>query len=307
MLSKRPQTNGAAPVDSAARLPKRDTLTLTDRWILSRYTRLAGDVKRLMEGYNFGEAGRQVQDFLWSDFADWYVEIAKVQLENEATAQQTYAILAGVLEGALRLLHPFMPYVTEVTWQFLTEGTDAARTSSISLADWPAPDAALLNEQADAAFERLRDAITAIRNLRNEYKVEAARQIAATIVTGETALRLDDQAPLICRLARVDPAQLTIVERLDEKPTQAATLVLGTIEVYLPLAGLVDMAAEKARLEKELESTEAEVRRREQQLANERFVARAPAEWCSANAKASNWHGQRWRGCRHGLLNWGSG
>src|ERR1043165_5969553 len=100
--------------------PSSTVLTLADRWILSRYNRLVAEVDRLMRAYNFGEAGRQIQEFLWSEFADWYVEIAKVQLEGDAAQETTRGVLYSVLEGSLRLLHPFMPFVTEEAWQYLT-------------------------------------------------------------------------------------------------------------------------------------------------------------------------------------------
>ncbi len=259
-------------------LPPADlpALTVADRWVLSRYMRLVEDVTRLLESYNLGEAGRQVQEFLWSDFADWYVELAKAQLDEPETAAPTASILFHVLEGSLRLLHPYMPYVTEVAWQFLVEGTPHAPAPSLSLADWPSPDLDYVNSPAERTFETFREAITGIRNLRNEYKVEPAKWIAAIIVTGTEAPQISRLAPLISRLARVAADQLQIVPTLEQRPTQAATLVIGTVEIYLPLSDLVDMAAERARLEQELAEAEAEVQRRTAQLANEKFVARAP-------------------------------
>src|SRR6185436_15540380 len=114
--------------DSQSLIADPQSLTLADRWILSRYHRLLGEVDRLMRAYNFGEAGRQIQEFLWSEFADWYVEIAKSQLEGDSPRQQlTRELLYTVLEGSLRLLHPFMPFVTEEAWQYLTE--DERRTT----------------------------------------------------------------------------------------------------------------------------------------------------------------------------------
>ncbi len=276
VIGRLPQQSGVAHYT----LPPADlgTLSAADRWVLSTYTRLIEDATRLMESYNFGEAGRQVQEFLWGDFADWYVELAKAQLEDEATAASTASILFTVLEGSLRLLHPFMPYVTEVAWQFLVEGSDAASTPSISVARWPQADPAYINEAAERTFAVFREAITGIRNLRNEYKVEPARWIAATIVTGDSDNNAAVQrlAPLISRLARVDQERLAIVPALESRPQQAATLVIGAVEIYLPLAGLVDMAAERTRLEQELAEAEAEVERRSAQLGNERFVSRAP-------------------------------
>jgi valyl-tRNA synthetase len=268
--------------------------SLADRWILSRYNRLEAEVDRLMRAYNFGEAGRQIQEFLWSEFADWYVEVAKVQLESDEQRQrQTRVVLYTVLEGSLRLLHPFMPFVTEEAWQYLTAGlrtegrglsevatvTQPSALSpqhSIMVAPYPTADIGALDETAERDWAQVQDLITGIRNVRNEYKVEPARFVAATIAAGTQAALLEAQRPLIARLARVADEQLTIVERLDTKPAQAAALVVGGVEVFLPLAGLIDMAAERARLSKELETAQAEVARREAKLGNAGFVDKAP-------------------------------
>lgn len=252
--------------------------TLADRWILSRYNRLVSEVDRLLEGYNFGEAGRQIQDFIWSEFADWYVEASKVQLEGDAQHQHvTNAILYTVLEGSLRLLHPFMPFVTEEAWQYLTAGRRAPdQAVSIMISAYPTADTALLDEQAEADFALLQELIVGVRNVRNEYKVEPARWVAATVVAGSYTTMLQNQALLISRLARIGADQLTIVAALAEKPQQVATVVIGAIEAFLPLAGLVDLAAERARLTKELETAAADVSRREARLANPNFVNKAP-------------------------------
>jgi valyl-tRNA synthetase len=255
-------------------------LTLPDRWILSRYTHLVQDVGRLLENYNFGEAGRQIHDFIWREFADWYVEVAKVNLDEGDDQRQrlTSSVLLTVLEGCLRLLHPYMPYVTEAAWLKILDGRQKER-ESISLVSYPTPTGSWLHEQAEQTFNLFQMAITGIRNLRSEYKVEAGRWIEVTITTGgEDASMLQQQAPMISRLARVDPEHLTIVEHLPEKPQDAATLVFGTIEVFSPLAGLVDLTAERARLEKELQAATQDVARRESKLANEQFVSKAPAD-----------------------------
>ncbi|MFQ3661601.1 MAG: valine--tRNA ligase [Chloroflexaceae bacterium] len=260
------------------------SFSLADRWILSRYGRLVRDVDRLMEGYNFGEAGRQIHDFLWGEFADWYVEVAKVQLENDPTAQRvTRATLYTVLEGSLRLLHPFMPYVTEELWQYLvgeaitaSHYPNAPRT--IMLAAYPVDEPAPLDEAAERDWELVRELIVAIRNARSEFKVEAARWVTATIAGGEQAAMLRAQAPLIARLGRVKADELTIVESLEARPSHAASIVIGTVECYLPLAGLIDLEAERARLRKEIEAAETDVARREAKLANDGFISRAPAQ-----------------------------
>ncbi len=255
-------------------------LTLADRWIMSRFHRLCLDVNRLMESYNFGEAGRQMQDFLWGEFADWYVEIAKVQLEGDAQRQQlTRVVLYTVLEGSLRLLHPYIPFVTEEVWQYLTrvEGVEPGPQHSLMLATYPTGDEAFIDAQAEADWSLTQELIVAVRNIRNEYKVEPSRWVAATVAAGERAGMLRDQAALIARLGRVDAAKLEIVEALDTKPGQSAAIVIGTVEAYLPLAGLIDLAAERARMAKDLEQAEADVARREAKLANEGFVGKAPA------------------------------
>jgi valyl-tRNA synthetase len=288
---QRPMTNDES--DDAANAPSSlaDT-TLADRWILSRYNRLLGEVDRLMRAYNFGEAGRQIQEFLWSEFADWYVEVAKSQLEGDGQRQQyTRQVLYTVLEGALRLLHPFMPFVTEEAWQYLTTDDrrpttdDSAanissivnRPSSIMVAAYPRADERALDDTAERDFALVRELIGGIRNVRNEYKVEPARWVAATIAGGPRSAMLNEQRTLLVRLARVADEQLTIADRLETKPDQAAALVVGDVEVFLPLAGLIDLDAERARLGKELEQAEADLARRAAKLGNAGFVDKAPA------------------------------
>src|SRR5262249_43292833 len=162
------------------------------------------------------------------------------------------------LEGSLRLLHPFMPYVTEEAWQYLTATADhqpptteeAAPSSvvggrlSIMVAAYPTADERVLDDAAERDFALLRGLIGSIRNVRNEYKVERARWVAATVVAGERAPMLEQQRPLLVRLARVADDQLTIAEQLTTKPDHAAALVVGDVEVFLPLAGLIDLDAE---------------------------------------------------------------
>ncbi|MFO7168848.1 MAG: class I tRNA ligase family protein, partial [Chloroflexota bacterium] len=260
--------------------------SLADRWIMSRYSRLVGDVDRLMRAYNFGEAGRQIQEFLWGEFADWYVEVAKVQLEGDEAAQRaTRAVLFEVLEGCLRLLHPFMPFVTEEAWQYLTGAQRSAQgdgasgqpaSRSIMVMPYPQADEQLVDEAAERDFELVQDIITGIRNIRNEYKVEPARFVAAIVAAGERKGLIEAQRPLIVRLARVAADQLTVAERLEARPQQAATLVVRDVEVFLPLAGMIDLEAERARLRKELAAAEADIARREGRLANAGFVQKAP-------------------------------
>jgi len=248
-------------------------LTLADRWIISRQHELTSEVTQLITDYQFGEAGRRLYDFLWAEYCDWYIEISKIRLYGEDAAAQELAkrVLVYVLERTLRLLHPFMPFVTEEIWQHLPHTGEA-----LIVAPWP--EAGPVDQEAESQMSLLMEIIRAIRNARAEYNVEPSRRIAAIIVAGERKPLLEAQRELLAFLARVEREQLTIVARLAEKPARALTLVIGGIEVYLPLAGMVDLEAEQQRLRSELEKTAGEIARVDKLLSNNRFVAKAPAE-----------------------------
>jgi valyl-tRNA synthetase len=250
--------------------------TLADRWIISRYHRVQMDVDRLLGSFNLGEAGRQIQTFFWEELADWYIEVAKVQLEGDEQRQRlTRTVLYTVLEGSMRLLHPYMPFVTETAWQHLTGG---ALGKALIIAEYPRGDEGALNAEVERDFAQVQDIVSGIRNARNEMGVEAVRWVEAIIVAGEKAATIEQERASISRLARVSPESLDIVEALAEKPEGATGLVAGTVEVYLPLAGMVDVAKERTRLTTELERAEADIARREAKLANESFTSRAPAK-----------------------------
>ena len=253
--------------------------TLADRWIQSRLQRLTADVTRLIDEYQFGEAGRQIYDFLWGEFADWYIEISKVRLygDDPTAAATARRVLVTVLEQALRLLHPFMPFVTETIWQSLKRAWGDERWGdSIMIAPWPA--AGATDAEAERQMASIMDVVRAIRNARAEYDVEPARRIPALIAAGDLTAAFQAERASLVSLARLDDARLTIAPELAEKPAKALALVTGGVEVYLPLAGLVDLEREQARLSKELEAVEADIARAAGLLANERFVAKAPAE-----------------------------
>ncbi len=271
-------------------------LSAADRWILARLNETIATVDRLMDGYLFGEAGRQVYDFLWGDFADWYVEIAKVQLAaGGGAARTTLAVLTTTLDYSLRLLHPFIPFVSEETWQQLRRaaldaGLDlsgigqGAWPEALIIADWPTPvlmerqngDESPDYERAGAAdFEIVRELIRRVRNARAEQGVEPARAIPAVIAAGEKLAFLESQRPILVALARLDDAQLSISAGAPP-PAQALTLALGPVTCYLPLAGMVDLAAERARLEKEAADLDKQIARLTG-LLNSPFAEKAPA------------------------------
>ncbi len=252
--------------------------TLADRWILDRLARLTASVSKLIEEFQLGEAGRQINEFFWSDYCDWYVEIAKVQMRGDAGARQaTAAILRAVLDQSLRLLHPFMPFVTEEVWQYLyrTGEPDSSRwpAPALIIAPWPSSNAAAIAIGVEQEFGLVQEIITRIRDARNQMNVESSRRIPVIIVAGDAVAMLEEQSPLIEALARTEKPEL--YSELEQKPEQSMSQLADAVEIYLPLAGLLDVGKELARLDKELVQAEQEVIRLQGKLANESFVARA--------------------------------
>ncbi|HEY3111315.1 MAG TPA: valine--tRNA ligase [Chloroflexota bacterium] len=249
-----------------------ETLALSDRWIRSRVEATTAEVTRLLEAYNFGEAGRTLYDFTWSELCDWYIEIAKLGLRsNDAGRQRAVAsTLHYVLKRTLALLHPYMPYVTEEIWRHLPEAVRGDRALLINAA-WPQP--GQRDGEAEARMQIVMDVIRAIRNARSEQRVEADRRVDAILVGAEAADLLLEQAAAISTLAKV--GKLEVHATLPERPGQAIHLIAGPVEVSLPLAGMVDTAAETARLEAELRQAAEQQARIETLLANPAFVGRA--------------------------------
>ncbi len=265
-------------LDGGAGSPQQEAPeTLADSWIQSRLQRLTREVTRLIDDYQFGEAGRQIYDFLWGEYADWYIEICKTRLygDDPAAAATARRVLVTVLEQALRLLHPYMPFVTETIWQSLKRAWQAEEWGeALIIAPWP--EAGATDAEAERQMGAIMEVVRAIRNARSEYDVEPGRRIAALIAAGELEPVFAAERDALVSLARLDEARLTIAATLPEKPAKALALVAGGVETYLPLAGMVDLEREQARLNKELEAVEADVARARGLLENERFVAKAP-------------------------------
>ena len=257
-------------------LPDAAALSLSDRWILSRLAHLQEDVARLIESYQLGEAGRQLYEFLWNEYCDWYIEAAKVRLYNgtDSQAQATRQVLAHVLEQSLRLLHPYMPFVTETIWQNLPQMSGGDRALMVSR--WPG-NAGLADTEAEAGFTQLQEMVRLIRNARSEYDVAASRRIAAQFSAGSQASFVQENLPLLVSLARLDEAQVVIEEEL-ATPAQSVTLAQGGVTIYLPLAGLVDLAAEQKRIKTEIVNIDNQVTRIEGKLNNAGFTSKAPAQ-----------------------------
>ncbi|MGC9469770.1 MAG: valine--tRNA ligase [Anaerolineae bacterium] len=250
-----------------------DALTLVDRWILSRIQQLTGSATRLIESYQYGEAGRQIRDFLWDELCDWYIEASKVRLyEDGADSATPRIILLTVLERAMRLLHPFMPFVTEAIWQALPDSVKEG--DALIIAPWPQVREDWVDTIAEEQMGAMMDLIRGIRAVRSEYNVEAGRRIAATIAAGELARVLSRNRDVLTFLARLDPEQVAILES-SEPLEKSASVVVSDMVAYLPLAGMVDLDAERARLRKELANLESRIAGSQERLAGP-FAEKAP-------------------------------
>jgi valyl-tRNA synthetase len=247
--------------------------SLADRWIRSRLQATVAEVDRLLNDFQLGEAARLVKDFIWLELCDWYVEVAKVQLREgqPADREATLATLADVLDTALRLLHPFAPFVTDAIWLTLRRNQDP---DSIMIADWPLAD--VRDEGAEADFDAVRDLVVAIRRLRTDYNVKGSRRVAAVVEGGRRADLYRRQASWLASLAWLEP--LSIAERLEQEPARALSAVASGSRAFLPIEGLFDLSRERERLGKELAEAQAQAGRLEQLLSRPGFVDRAPAE-----------------------------
>jgi valyl-tRNA synthetase len=263
----------------------RSAWTLADSWIWARLEALVREVERLFQAYQYGEAGRQIYEFFWNDFADWYVEAAKLQMQTAATRLQTVVTLVRVMDMCLRLLHPITPFVTEELWGHLRKAVLASPLKELA-GDWPA--ALIVASWPEvrpeegwefghvADFALIQEIIRSIRNVRAEKKVSPAKRLPATLVGGLKTSLLKEQAGLISTLAGLDQALLAILESPESKPENSIALVAGAVEIYVPLSGMVDQKEEHKRLEKELAETQTQIDRLEKLLGSD-FGNKAPA------------------------------
>ena len=262
--------------------------TLADSWIWARTKQLSKTVNRLFETYQFGEAGRQIYDFFWTEFADWYLEISKDQIsEGGDRAYVTIQLLVKIFDICLRFLHPFTPFVTEALWGHLKEAAqeispelapEGGWEDALIIAQWPER-MAFEGWEAEAVedFTLIQEMVRAIRNMRAEYKVQPGHKIACAINAGEKFEMIEAQRQVFISLAGLDPDALKIVAESPEPSGEAINLVVTPVEISLPLAGLVDVEAERERLEKELAEAEGQIKRLEKLLASP-FAGKAPAE-----------------------------
>lgn len=249
-------------------------LRLEDKWILTRYNKLILEVTENLEKFEIGIAASKLYDFIWDDFCDWYIEITKPRLLDggDKTAQK---VLAHVLEGTMRLMHPFMPFITEEIWQTLTNGIKGDFAPSIMVARWPEYQKELDFEPEEEKLTNVCDAIRAVRARRAELSVPPSKKARLIVVTKLLDAFSESEAFLL-RMAGA--SELTVTDEAPESVSGMLVAMTGAAQMLMPLAELVDVEKERAKLGKELEKSKAECAALEKKLGNPGFTAKAPPE-----------------------------
>ncbi len=260
--------NCAEPLELS--LPPLSELDLPARWILSRLQRLIENVQHLFDIYQYGEAGSQILAFMWDEFAPFYLEISKHALYHGTDAQKdaTRRVLVYVQDTCLRLLHPFMPFVTEEAWRYLPHAGEA-----LIIAAWPQANSALLDTEAEARLGSWLELVREIRNTRSEYKVDPSKRIQAVTKNSASTAELARHSYVLQRLCNVET--LSLIPETAAEPANVASIVVGDITLYLPLEGMLDIAAECQRLRAEQAKLAEQRARTEKMLNNQNFVQRA--------------------------------
>ena len=250
---------------------------LADRWIWSRLAQTIAEVNSRMEAYRFSDVIRALYDFLWRDYCDWYLELAKgrLQADQPELRQPVQRNLVEILETALRLLHPVMPFMTESLWQALPKVDNSAE--SIVVSSWPESLDGLIDTEAERNMDRVQEIVTAVRTIRSEMNVPPATRIPVILsLPNENGIgEFQAIAPLVGGLVRA--SETTVGVSLDPPPASGSAVV-GTLEIFVPLEGIIDLDVERARLEKEVAKFEKLVRSMNGKLSNEKFIANAPAD-----------------------------
>lgn len=267
---------------------------LADRWMFSRYNRILTQVDEALEAYNFSQAVKDVHDFLWGEFCDWYLELAKPRLygSDDGSRLAAHALLVIVLEGTLRCLHPFMPFITEEIWQKLPAPSDLSivsndkwqlhnsggrKAESIMVAAWPRADSAFYDQAAEEQMDLIMRATTAIRSLRSLHRIPPAKTVTASLSLASPAQREVIEADRAYLMSLANLASLETGVDMT-RPPQSAVAVDEDFEAFVPLTGLVDLENERQRLQKELVRMDAEKEKLTRKLANKSYVGKAPAE-----------------------------
>ena len=247
---------------------------LADKWILERYRSTVEEVTRNLEKYELGEAVRTLYDFIWNEFCDWYIELAKIRLYRGTAIEKHTAqeVLTRILTGSMELLHPFMPFISEEIWQHLPH-----QGESIMLAPWPEAGSMTAYPQEAAEMKVVMEVVRGVRNVRSEMNVPMSKKIALIILAdGESSQTLENAREFIAGLCQAETMEILPID--SPKPDQAAAAMVKGMEIYLPLKGLIDMDKEIARLEKEVDNMDKEMARLAGKLQNPSFLDKAPAD-----------------------------
>ena len=267
----------ALKLDSSIAAPAVVSLEVADRWILSRFHQTVQQTGDNIDRYGLGEAAKGLYEFFWGDFCDWYIELVKSRLlegaepNSKLVVQQT---LAFVLDGILKLLHPFMPHITAEIWQTLTQSDE---DNDISIQPYPTSDSSLINPELDREFALLIGVTRTIRNLRAEADLKRAIKVSIILQSDSESEReiLERGKTYLCDLAQIE--QLTIVDKLAEEPTNIAS-VFATVQIILPLTGVIDLEAFKAKIQKKIDKIDREIESIHSRLNNTKFIERATPE-----------------------------
>jgi valyl-tRNA synthetase len=257
---------------------------LADQWILSRMNSVCKDVEAALREYRFNDVASGLYHFIWHEYCDWYLELSKPSLSQEkgsAERRATQTVLVHVLETALRLLHPLMPFITEEIWQLIPEGVkreaSGERKGSIMVAAYPAADERMIDKGIEQDMQMVMDLILAIRNIRGEMNIAPSMYISAHIKveTEELGQHLEKSAAYVTTLSRLKDLRIGMHEK---KPKAAATGVIKGAEIYVPLEGIIDLAQERDRLQKEIAKISKDIDVFSKKLSNRNFVDKAPKE-----------------------------
>lgn len=251
-----------------------------DRWILSRLNGVAAAVERFMEDYQFGEAQRTIHDFFWHEYADWYIEMAKIRLRSDASEPSPMPYLAYVLECTLRLLHPFMPFVTEEIWQTLADYVPPAADApqALVVAHYPQAQPSFFDQAAEEEMGTVMEIVRAIRNLRAEFRIQQHQRLEAIVdAAADERSVAEDEADIIKMLARIEPLTLS-VNGAQAVPTNSVSMVISKGTLTVPLEGLVNLSDERKRLSSEITDIDKNRQRLSKRLNDINFLSKAPEE-----------------------------
>jgi len=259
-------------------IPDEESLEIADKWILSRLSKTIQAVEKNLSRYRFDEVGRILYDFIWSDYCDWYIELIKDRLYNKSREEKKSAIYPAVyvLKNALKLLHPYTPFITEEIFQKLKTDSEP----DIIVSNWPKDHSKLEFKEETVIFPLIQEMIVSVRTVRSEINIPPAKKLNL-VVRGDDKqevvklLKNPQISGYLKNLARVD--EIFISQNV-EKPNPSASVVVQGTEIFIPLEGIIDLGEEKERLEKEIRKIEGQLKGITAKLSNQNFISRAPKE-----------------------------